>query len=164
MRYNFLPVAALAGVVYSQSLTELLSSTDELSSLADLIGDAPEIAASLADATNITLLAPSNQAIEALLSGPLADAVTSTPGLLQAVLQYHVLAGRYEIDDIPNDAIVVPTLLTDEDYTSLPDGQVVITSKSNGVIAFVSGLLSNTSTETYVSKVRYDDLILHFVS
>ena len=164
MRYNFLPVAAFAGVVYSQSLTELLSSTDELSSLADLIGDAPEIAASLADATNITLLAPSNQAIEALLSGPLADAVTSTPGLLQAVLQYHVLTGVYEADDIPNDGIVVPTLLTDEDYTSLPDGQVVIASKSNDEIAFVSGLLANSTVTTGVSNIGYDDSILNFVS
>lgn len=155
MRYTYLPIAALAGLAYSQSLTELLSSTDELSSLADLIGDAPEIAASLGNATNITLLAPSNSAIEELLSGPSAGAIASTPGLVQAVLQYHVLAGVFEAADIPEEGVIVPTLLTNETYTSLPDGQVVLAASTDDSVVFSSGLLANSTVTTAVSNTPY---------
>ena len=152
MRYNYLPFVSLIGVAYCQSLTELLSSTDELSSLADLVGNAPDVAATLEGATDITLLAPSNSAIEELLSGPAGEAIAANPDLVQAVLQYHVLSGVFEAADIPEEGAIVSTLLTDETYTSLPDGQVVLAKSTDDSVVFSSGLLAESTVTT---AVRY---------
>ena len=151
MRYNLLPFAALAGVAYSQSLTELLESTEELSGLADLIGEVPQIAATLGNATNITLLAPSNSAIESLLSSPDAAAIASNPSLIQAVLQYHVLDGEFEASAIPEEGVVVNTLLDDDQFTSLSGGQVIKAMAVDDSVVFFSGLLANSTVEEAVS-------------
>ena len=152
MRYTYLPVLSLIGAAYSQSITELLGSTDELSSLADLVSNSPDVASTLASASNITILAPSNDAIEELLSGPGGEAILADSDLVAAVLQYHVLSGVFEAADIPAEGAIVSTLLTDEAYTSLSDGQVVLAKSSDDSVVFTSGLLTESTVTTAVRE------------
>merc|ERR1712087_562768 len=81
-----LPIALTAALAYAQdgsdsgsgssgmmNLTALLSSTDSLSSLNDLVGNYPDFAAALASREDATILAPSNDALETLMNSDAAS-------------------------------------------------------------------------------------------
>jgi len=60
MQFKFLAISALLGVAYSQStqsLNQTLTSNNNTSELASLLGQFPNLAASLSTLTNVTLLA-----------------------------------------------------------------------------------------------------------
>jgi len=75
---------ALASTVLGQSLTEVLSGNPDLSSLTGLL---QPYASSFSNLTNITLLAPNNNAIGAFLNSSTGAAVTTQPDLVQAILR-----------------------------------------------------------------------------
>merc|ERR1711977_816137 len=81
-----IPIALTAALAYAQdgsdsgsgssgmmNLTALLSSTDSLSSLNDLVGNYPDFAAALASREDATILAPSNDALETLMNSDAAS-------------------------------------------------------------------------------------------
>lgn len=77
-------VLALASSAAAQSLQAVLANTTQLSALTGL---AQPYLGQLGMAQNITLLAPSNQAVAAFLNSSTAGAVTSQPSLVQAILK-----------------------------------------------------------------------------
>ncbi|EEY22911.1 conserved hypothetical protein [Verticillium alfalfae VaMs.102] len=155
---NVLPLALATGVLAQSdtpSLTEALASqNDTLSSLTTLIGTLPdEVVQSLSEAQNITILAPSNDALEAFLNNTAASAaIAADPGLILAVLQYHILNGTYYTSNITgaDGPLFVPTMLTNETYANVTGGQrveVIPPEGDDSDVTFYSGLKENSTVQ-----------------
>lgn len=140
-----LTLAALASMAFAQTqdLNATLSGIPELSNLTSYYISLPDSLSALSAARNITILAPSNNAFEQLLSSPLGAALTNDPDLVQAMLTYHVLNGSYSSSQITEDSQFIPTLLTDPRYTNVTGGQRVEVQKEDGNDVFYSGLRQN---------------------
>merc|ERR1711939_70706 len=107
-----IPIALTAALAYAQddsdsgsgssgmtNLTALLSNTDSLSSLNDLVGNYPDFAATLASWENVTILAPSNDALETLMNSD-AGSMLDNDQFVQSLLRYHVLQSTVYASDI----------------------------------------------------------------
>ena len=155
MYSKLLSLAALASVACAQkmNLTAALESNPNLVNLTQYLGFYPNIVKELSGATNVTLLAPSNEAFTKLLSGPAAGSVKANDtSLITALFTYHVLDGVYYASNITSNASFVPSLLTDMTYTGLPGGQVVEAMTLGKNVTFISGLLSE-STVTQAVRI-----------
>lgn len=128
-----------------------LTDNDQLSNLTTFLGLAPELLQALSNATNITILAPSNEAFASFANSSLAADVASDPGLLAAVLQYHVLNGTYTASQITNQSAFIPTMLQNTTYSNVTDGQVVEAILIGNETVFYSGLLQNATVTQAVS-------------
>lgn len=85
MQLKQLAALSLAGVAYGQSLTDLISQNQDLSQLGTLLGQYPDLAQQLGGLFNITVLAPNNAALSALLNDSSVTAmVAADPGLVPA--------------------------------------------------------------------------------
>lgn len=141
---------ALVGAASAQSRTSLTdaldSKNDTLSELNGLIKAQPGLARSLSQLRNITILAPSNDALGALLNDTtVAKQVAADPGLISAILQYHVLNGTYYASNITDTPAFVKTLLTNETYTNVTSGQVVEAVAANDTVSFYSGFRAQSN-------------------
>ena len=155
MSLKHLSLLALAGFAFAQQndtvpdLAAALNSTTELSVLQGVVAGSPGLLEQLAGLTNVTLLAPSNDAF-AQVGNTTLSGLTANPGLLTALLQYHVLNGTYLSEAITNSSVFVPTSLTNNLFTNVTGGQVVEAISRDGNVTFYSGLLSNSSVTTAV--------------
>ena len=155
MLLKILPLAGLVACVFGQqvqNLTATLASNNDTSALTKLLLSFPQLVAGLANAQNVTLLAPSNEAISALLNSTAGKALAADPGLTQAVLQYHVLNGTYHAADVTNTSTFLPTLLTNSSFTNVTGGQVVNAVKVGNNVTFFSGLNQNSTVTQAVSS------------
>ena len=87
MRFQSLAYAALAASIASAqqlNLTAALGSNPDVSLLNSLLGANPELVSTLSNATNITILAPSNQALGALSNS--TGNVTASSDYISALL------------------------------------------------------------------------------
>lgn len=110
---------------------------------------------SLSNANNITVLAPDNNAFnEYLNDSQVQDMVMMDPGLVQAVLQYHVLNGTYYADNITDTPTFVPTLLDNSTYENVTGGQVVEAVSNDGNVSFYSALRQVSYVTQAVSITR----------
>ena len=159
MQFKHLPIFALASLVYAQddnsngtqSLNATLSGNEQLSNLTSFLSLSPAVLESLANANNITILAPSNEAFAEFSNTDLGRRVANDSGLLAALLQYHVLNGTYQASQITNTSTFVPTLLNNETYSNITGGQVVQAVVIGNETVFYSGLLQNSTVTTAVS-------------
>lgn len=154
MHLELLSLAAAASLAAAQSmnLSAALGSNPNLSNLTQYLGLYPNIIQQLSNATNVTLLAPNNDAFTKALSGPVNVSDTS---LINAVFSYHVLDGLYPASAITSKAAFIPTALVDSTYTNLTSGQRVEAIKAGKEVVFYSGLLQNS---TVTQAVRYKSL------
>jgi uncharacterized surface protein with fasciclin (FAS1) repeats len=161
---KYLSVAALAGYAFAQqntpSLAEALNSTSDLSQLAGVLGLVPELVQALSSANNITILAPSNAAFDAIGNETLT-ALASDQDMIAAILQYHVLNGTIRSDQITNTSAFVPTLLTNPQYTNVTGGQVVQAVERDGNVTFFSGLLANSTVSQ--ADVNFTGGVIHII-
>jgi uncharacterized surface protein with fasciclin (FAS1) repeats len=143
--------AVLAQTEGAPSLTQALNSSAELSSLSGLLSlpGLEQLVASLGSAQNVTILAPSNEAFQAVGNETLT-ALAANGGLLTALLQYHVLNGTFLSSAITNQSTFVPTLLTNQLFTNVTGGQVVDAKTTGDNVTFFSGLLANSSVSQAV--------------
>jgi hypothetical protein len=150
-----LSVLALAGFAFAQQndtvpdLAAALNSTDQLSTLKGVIPAG--VLESLSGLTNITILAPSNDAF-AQIDNETLSGLAANEGLLTALLQYHVLNGTYLASAITNSSVFVPTALTNNLFTNVTGGQVVEAMTMDSNVVFYSGLLANSTVTTAVSS------------
>ncbi len=131
----------------SKNIVQIAQSDSNLSTLVDAV-----VAANLANTLSaegpFTVFAPTNAAF-AKLDPEVLNTIISTPSLLTALLQYHVVAGEVTSSMLTNGA--VPTLLSGEsiavDVTSgvTLNGSSKVTSAdiiaSNGVIHIIDEVL-----------------------
>ncbi|KAI4173143.1 MAG: hypothetical protein LQ343_003070 [Gyalolechia ehrenbergii] len=131
------------------SLADLLASTESLSSLAAAVRGVPGLAETLGSATNITILAPSNEAFETFMETPSARAVDPNDSTaIQALLQYHIINGTYPASAVMETPAFLPTMLNNSAYANVTGGQVVEAVRQGENVVFYSGLLSNASVTT----------------
>jgi uncharacterized surface protein with fasciclin (FAS1) repeats len=134
----------------SANLTSVLAGNQNLTALVSLLQSQPDLASALGSAQNITLLAPSNNALNALnSSGALTSA--SQEGYLQALLNYHVLIGEFSSENITETPAFPATLLNDTAFANVTGGQVVECRVSDGEVVVISGLKNNVSVTEAVS-------------
>ncbi|KAE9961380.1 hypothetical protein BLS_002262 [Venturia inaequalis] len=147
-------IAALvaAASAQGQGLAAVLAANQETAQLAGLVGTLPDVAGQLSSLQNITLLAPSNAALATLLNSSAGAGLASNPGLLQAVLTYHVLSGTYAASAIPTSPAFVPSALVDPKYANVSGGQRVEAFRSGDKVTFISGLLANSTVTQAVSS------------
>lgn len=164
MVFKHLTVAALVGYAFAQqstpSLVEALNSTAELSQLAGVLNLTPQLVQVLGSATNITILAPSNDAFNSIGNETLA-ALASDQAAITALLQYHVLNGTYRSDQITNSSVFVPTTLTNPQFTNVTGGQVVEAVERDGNVTFFSGLLANSTVSR--ADVNFTGGVIHII-
>ncbi|KAF9869890.1 fasciclin domain-containing protein [Colletotrichum karsti] len=144
---NILPLA-LAGAAAAQqsNLTQVLASQNSsLSSLIQLLGTQPTLVQALSGAQNITILAPNNEAIDALLKSPEGQAASTDPGLVAAILSYHVLNGTYYASAFNDQPQFIPTLLQNQTYANITGGQRVQGQTAGGNVTFYSALRANST-------------------
>jgi uncharacterized surface protein with fasciclin (FAS1) repeats len=99
----------------------------------------------------VTILAPNNDALSALLNNSDAAATLSDSGAVDALLSYHVLRGTYYADSFTNTSMFIPTLLVNETYANITGGQRVEARVSDSNVTFFSGLKQNATVLTPVS-------------
>lgn len=142
MQFRHLSFAALAATASAQSLTQALGREPSLSNLTTYLNLFPSLVTQLESLSNITLLAPNNQAFEALLNN--TPSLAGNTGLLEAVLTYHVLNGSYS--NFTAGPSFIPTALMNSTYANVTGGQVVEAIGTSNGTTFYTGLLSNAST------------------
>jgi uncharacterized surface protein with fasciclin (FAS1) repeats len=135
------------------NLTSVLAGNQNLSALVTLLQASPDIANALGGAQNITLLAPSNDAISALNSSGILSS-GGQEGLIQALLNYHVLVGVFNSSSITETPAFPATLLNDTAYANVTGGQVVEVRVEDDEVVAISGFKNNVTVTEAVSR-RY---------
>src|SRR6202000_2715544 len=115
-----------------------LSSNSNLTALAALV-KSTSLSGVLSSLNNVTILAPSNSAIAALVNSSSTSNMTDNTGMIRALLEYHVLKGTYYSSQIGDTPAFVPTMLTNATYSNVTGGQVVEVEMMNGNVTIVSG-------------------------
>ncbi|KAF8533405.1 FAS1 domain-containing protein [Trichophaea hybrida] len=139
-----LPLLSLACVAVGQTMSDLSSllkdNSKDLQSLTETIGEYPDLLATLGRATNITILAPSNDAFKAFKKMEQYKDITSEE--LKEVLTYHVLDGTYYSSAFKEKPQFLPTLLGEfQDFRNLSGAsQVVKVLKEDGMAHVYGGL------------------------
>lgn len=134
-------------------LASLLESTESLSMLRDTLAEYPDLLTTLAGATDITVLAPSNEAFLAWMDMASYDMAKDNKEAIAALLSYHVLNGTYASSDVTSTSQFLPTLVGDyEEFRNLSgDPQVVGVMAMDGDVVFTSGLKTESTVTTAVS-------------
>lgn len=143
---------ALATQIAARNLSEALASRNSsLSALNSLLLGSPSIVAALDKASNVTILAPNNNAIQTFLDqSPLGSISRIGSGALEALLSYHVLNGTYYASNITDAShpLFIPASLTNATYANITGGQRVEATVVDGNVTFYSGLRENSSVVT----------------
>lgn len=143
---SLLLLCGLAGAGWAQSaalsseLYTLINSTQNLTVFSGIVAAYPEVLEAAVKLGNVTVLAPSDEAFEALENDTRGAALeTAGEDYYVALLYYHFLNGTY--DNI-TEYEIVPTLLTNSSYTNVTGGQVVgaYFDDDDGAYGFYSGL------------------------
>lgn len=109
------------------------------------MGTQPALVQALAGLQNITILAPNNEAINTWLQSPEGRAAASNPGLVTAILSYHVLDGTFYASAFTEEPQFIPTLLQDQAYVQITGGQRLQGQTVEGGVAFFSALQARSS-------------------
>jgi len=121
---NILAVAAAIVPAFAQeetepqNLTALIGSDDRLSTLGTILESYPNVAEALGSAENVTVLAPTNEAFQTFLDSAGLSLEDVTEDQVQAILNYHVIAGQILSENITETPAFAPTLLDNATYVS----------------------------------------------
>ncbi|KAL8989522.1 MAG: hypothetical protein Q9169_008344 [Polycauliona sp. 2 TL-2023] len=144
------------------SLAQLLAGTESLSMLNEMIQGVPGLAEILGQATNVTVLAPSNEAFEQFMSTSQGQALDpEDTDAVQALLQYHIVNGTYRAADVTEMPVFLPTMLNDTMYANVTGGQVVQAVTQGEDVLFYSGL-NNNSTVTEADQ-EFSGGVVHII-
>ena len=157
MQFKYLSLAALAAGAFAQTmnLTATLMSNADLTNLTSYVSLFPSLLSQLSMATNITILAPSNEAFAAFLNSSAGMAISSLNDTtaIEAILSYHVLNGTYPASSIMSTPAFIPTMLNNPAYSNVTGGQVVEAVTQGTSVEFFSGLLANSTVTTAVRRL-----------
>lgn len=140
----------LVSMVFAQKKTivELAAGTESLSTLVTAV-KAAGLVETLSSKGPFTVFAPTNEAFEALPDGVLADLLKpENKAKLQAVLTYHVVAGKVMSTDL-KDGMMAKTVQGEEVTIDLSNGAEVNGAKvinadinaSNGVVHVIDEVI-----------------------
>jgi uncharacterized surface protein with fasciclin (FAS1) repeats len=143
-------VAELVAERSQQYVHGFLTNPTSTKLLPALLSTQPALVSTLAGASSITILAPSNEALGKFLNSSTGMAAASAPDVVAALLTYHVLNGTYPASAFTNMSMFIPTLLTNTSYANVTGGQRVEAVAMNNSVVFTSGLLSTSTVTTAV--------------
>lgn len=135
-------IAASAVSAGNVTLASALHSTPDLSVLRDLSIHFPLIGQYLTSLSNVTILAPSNEAFAAF--GNVTALAQSNLPMVQRLLSYHVLNGTHDFASFGTNATFIPTCLVDSASANVTGGQRVSVMKLNGNLAIFSAPGNNS--------------------
>ncbi|KAL0932555.1 fasciclin domain-containing protein [Colletotrichum truncatum] len=159
---NLLPLALATTTALAQNLTEALASQNSsLSQLTALLGSQPALVQALSQARDLTILAPSNEALEEFLKSPGAASAATDPSLVAAILQYHVLNGTYYASNFTQEPQFIPTLLQNQTYANVTGGQRLQAQTVGGNVTFFSALRENSTVVT--GNVNFTAGTIHII-
>jgi len=161
MRLSLWSQAFLAGSCFAQGdLATLLKGQKELSTLLELVGLIPGLAATLSAASNITILAPTNEAFAKLPRDiPEGQAVElrNDTIAISALLANHVIKGVYPSNVITNIPTFAQTLLNSsyvsaiQPFSNFTGGAYNELVKDGDKVKIVSGEQTISTVTTAVS-------------
>jgi transforming growth factor-beta-induced protein len=128
----------------------------------------------LAAATDITILAPSNDAFASFVANPENKAAAADSATLMAVLEYHVLKGMLPASAFTSTMQFVPTMLgavsnmtmgssmmSNMSLSSVTGGQVVGGMKSGSMVEIMSGLKEISTVQT--ADIMFTGGVIHVI-
>jgi transforming growth factor-beta-induced protein len=128
MSLLLLVLASSISTIVAQSITSVLASNAQLSSLNDQVKNLPHFSAYLDGLTDVTFLAPSNDALTNFFSSATGTAAAEDSTLLEAILSYHVQKGTwFQPANSPGSGTphFIRTALSSPQYTNVTNGQYV---------------------------------------
>ncbi|KAK3994823.1 FAS1 domain-containing protein [Cladorrhinum sp. PSN332] len=166
MQLRHLTLLAAAKAVTAQTLPSLAdvlaAQSESLSSLTTWLESQELVYNLLANAEDVTLLAPSNNALQQLNNSPLANELLSNTEFLTAFLSYHVLNGTYYASNLTSAPLqVIPTLLDLAGYGNITGGQKLIAQSSDGGVSFISGGGSKSTVQS--ANYNYTGGTIHII-
>ncbi|AEO63091.1 uncharacterized protein THITE_2141256 [Thermothielavioides terrestris NRRL 8126] len=163
MRLSQLILLLVAGLVWAQTLEDILTAESAtLSTLNAWLTSEQLVLSILSNAQGVTLLAPSNNALNQLYNSSLLTQLTVDPNFLTAFLSYHVLSGEFFVSNFLNtQAATVPTFLNQRAYSNVTGGQKIQARSNNGTITFISGNGAQSNVEAY--DLNYTSGTLHVI-
>lgn len=156
--------ATVVALVSAQDLATVLSGQESLSTLVDLLGQVSNTTEFLASQQNVTLFAPSNDALAAILEdGGIfsIDQASVDPGLIEQILRYHLIKGVVRAEDITEIPQFVPTYLNYSGFvldnevsgSNVTGGQVVsVNLDEEGNAIVTSGIKATSQVVVAVSQ------------
>lgn len=167
MKLQSLVALALSGYATAQSrvnLTAALESENStLSELSGLLRAQPSLLRDLGRLRNVTILAPSNDAIKDLLNDTaVARMVENDPSSVAAILQYHVLNGTYYASNISDTPAFVPTLLNNATYANVTGGQRVEAMAMGDTVSFYSGFRQQSNVTK--ADLNFTGGVIHIIN
>jgi uncharacterized surface protein with fasciclin (FAS1) repeats len=165
MKANRALPLALAGAAVAQSgtsLTDVLASHDDISVLVELLGNNTSILEALQAASDITILAPSNDALNALLNSTAVAEAEDVESLVTAVLTYHVLNGTFYAANVTETPAFIPTLLENSMYENVAGAQVVEARATGTTVSFYSALKAQANVTE--ADIAFDGGVVHVIN
>ncbi|CAF3636470.1 unnamed protein product [Fusarium graminearum] len=169
MKLQSLVTLAASGLVAAQSRPNLTAAIESenstLSSLGGLIAGQPSLLRDLGRLRNVTILAPSNDALEELLKDTsIARMVDSNPSYVANLLSYHILNGTYYASNITDMdmAAFIPTHLTNSTYTNVTSGQRVEAMAMNDTVSFYSGFRAQSNVTK--ADLNFTGGVIHIIN
>lgn len=141
MHFTLLSLFALASAAAAQTLVETLQSDSDLSTLLNLPSKYPDLVKTLESASDVTVLAPTNEAFTEWSTTPLGERISTSNDAVQALLSYHVLGAKVPASAFKTTPAFVPTLLNTPAFTNVTGGQVVEGKLNGTTIEITSGAL-----------------------
>lgn len=155
-------LSALSGMLVHSNFLSCRQSLLTSSLPSGLLEAQPAIVEALGSQTNITILAPNNEAIQQLLSDTaVTEQVAADPSIVAAILQYHVIAGAYSGADFSETPQFLETLLSNDTYEDVEGGQVVEGVVAGDSVVFYSALKANSTVVQ--ADVEFEGGVIHII-
>ncbi|CAG9942442.1 unnamed protein product [Clonostachys rosea f. rosea IK726] len=142
------------------NLTQALQSANSsLSTLTGLIATQNGTLEMLNSLTDITILAPNNDALKTFLGNTSVSDIS--PQQIGAILSYHVLNGTYYSDNVTDTPSFLPTLLNATEFTNVTGGQVVEAIKTDNNVTFLSGFRKQSNVTQ--ANITFTGGVIHII-
>ncbi|CAI6083878.1 unnamed protein product [Clonostachys chloroleuca] len=142
------------------NLTQALQSANSsLSTLTGLIATQNGTLELLNSLTDITILAPNNDALKTFLGNTSVSDIS--PEQIGAILSYHVLNGTYYSDNVTDTPSFLPTLLNATEFTNVTGGQVVEAIKTDNNVTFLSGFRKQSNVTQ--ANITFTGGVIHII-
>lgn len=142
------------------NLTQALQSANSsLSTLTGLIATQNGTLEMLNSLTDITILAPNNDALKTFLGNTSVSDIS--PQQIGAILSYHVLNGTYYSDNVTDTPSFLPTLLNATEFANVTGGQVVEAIKTDNNVTFLSGFRKQSNVTQ--ANITFTGGVIHII-
>jgi len=147
--YAFATCSLYLSVFAQQDLGGLLHGQSNLTDFTTLLNQYPDVLKNLSSMHDITLFAPSNDAMAKLNYSILAPAFSSgNVDFIRQLLYYHVATGLHPTSSLSGSFQFLPTLMNNVTYTNVTGGQVIAAVQQAGNVSVAVTGLGSRSTLT----------------